>query len=43
MEGGRYSTLEAIVVMKVRNHIALNEMEKRGQIYDMNKVNIQKM
>lgn len=41
MEGAKDSTLEAFVVMKVRSHRGLNEMKTRGQIYDVNRVNIE--
>lgn len=37
LEGDKDSTLEAIVMIKVRNPEDLNEMEKRGQICDVNK------
>ena len=40
MEGVRDSTFKAIVVVKVRNCENLNEMERRGKIYDINKVNM---
>lgn len=43
MEGDKDSTLEANVVINVRNCEDLNEMDNRVQIYDINKVNIQKM
>ena len=40
LEGARDSTFEAVVVIKVRNHEGLNEMEKKDHIYDINKVNM---
>lgn len=40
LEGVRDSTFKAIVVVKVRNCENLNEMERRGKIYDINKVNM---
>lgn len=36
LEGDKDSTLEAIVMIKVRNPEDLNDMEKRGQICDVN-------
>lgn len=40
MEGVRDSTFKAIVVIKARNCENLSEMDKRGKIYDINKVNM---